>query len=210
MDFQTRTNVKVSLQGTDRILRTKSQIEHRNSHSSHTKSHFAYRTFQLQIPGRFSISTPSSQFAYLIRISFRTSHIPNRKSHVLPAVPHRKSNIANANFYLCPIMPKNILHRDIGCQMNVAGQRSCASVLAEADTLPAAGIDTADIILVNTCSIREIAEQRVGSPRPVPGTKKENARRVIVGVSVAWLSGLKRSCSRATRWLIWWLDQMLP
>ncbi|HSS01861.1 MAG TPA: MiaB/RimO family radical SAM methylthiotransferase [Kofleriaceae bacterium] len=48
-----------------------------------------------------------------------------------------------------------------GCQMNVADSDLIGSVLAEAGYAPAARADEADVIVVNTCAIREKAEERV-------------------------------------------------
>src|SRR4051794_33143497 len=48
-----------------------------------------------------------------------------------------------------------------GCQMNVADSDLIGSVLADAGYATAARSDEADIILINTCAVREKAEERV-------------------------------------------------
>ena len=48
-----------------------------------------------------------------------------------------------------------------GCQMNVADTEIVASVLENAGYTAAADLQTADIILVNTCAIREGAETKI-------------------------------------------------
>ena len=48
-----------------------------------------------------------------------------------------------------------------GCQMNVADSDLIGSVLAEAGYATAARADEADVILINTCAVREKAEERV-------------------------------------------------
>jgi tRNA-2-methylthio-N6-dimethylallyladenosine synthase len=48
-----------------------------------------------------------------------------------------------------------------GCQMNVADSELVASILNKAGYEAATDIDNADILLFNTCSVREHAEQRV-------------------------------------------------
>ena len=48
-----------------------------------------------------------------------------------------------------------------GCQMNVADSDLIGSVLADAGYAPAAKADEADVIVVNTCAVREKAEERV-------------------------------------------------
>ena len=48
-----------------------------------------------------------------------------------------------------------------GCQMNQADSEVVASILKKDDYEMTTDIAEADLILVNTCSIRENAEQRV-------------------------------------------------
>ncbi|MEI6060085.1 MAG: tRNA (N6-isopentenyl adenosine(37)-C2)-methylthiotransferase MiaB [Bacteroidota bacterium] len=48
-----------------------------------------------------------------------------------------------------------------GCQMNFSDSEIVASILETLDYEPTADIKTADLILLNTCSIRDNAEQRV-------------------------------------------------
>ena len=48
-----------------------------------------------------------------------------------------------------------------GCQMNVADSELVLSILNEAGYIQADSIDDADILLFNTCSVRDHAEQRV-------------------------------------------------
>ncbi|HUJ60147.1 MAG TPA: tRNA (N6-isopentenyl adenosine(37)-C2)-methylthiotransferase MiaB [Kofleriaceae bacterium] len=48
-----------------------------------------------------------------------------------------------------------------GCQMNVADSDLIGSVLADAGYAPAGGPDDADVVVVNTCAVREKAEDRV-------------------------------------------------
>lgn len=48
-----------------------------------------------------------------------------------------------------------------GCQMNFSDSEIVASILGEAGFAPTRALETADLILVNTCSIREKAEDTV-------------------------------------------------
>ncbi len=48
-----------------------------------------------------------------------------------------------------------------GCQMNFSDSEIVASILGEAGFAPTRALETADLILVNTCSIREKAEETV-------------------------------------------------
>ena len=81
-----------------------------------------------------------------------------------------------------PNMPKKYYIETYGCQMNVADSEVVASVLSDAGYAPAGSIGEADIILVNTCSIRENAEQRVWGRLDLFRAQKKKRPQVIVGV----------------------------
>ena len=71
-----------------------------------------------------------------------------------------------------------------GCQMNLYDADLMASILEKAGYRPADGQDSADVILVNTCSVREHAERRAfGRIRELGGLKKERpeTRLVVCG-----------------------------
>ena len=70
-----------------------------------------------------------------------------------------------------------------GCQMNVADTEIVASVLENAGYAAAEGISTADVILVNTCAIRENAETKIWNKiRSKYGVEKQRRPDVKVGV----------------------------
>jgi len=79
-------------------------------------------------------------------------------------------------------MPKTFYIETYGCQMNVADSEVVASVLSDAGYQPAVSIKEADLILVNTCSIRENAEQRVWGRLDLFKSEKKKRPQVIVGV----------------------------
>lgn len=79
-------------------------------------------------------------------------------------------------------MPKKYYIETYGCQMNVADSEVVASILSDAGYSPSVSIDDADIILVNTCSIRENAEQRVWGRLDLFRAQKKKRPQVIVGV----------------------------
>lgn len=60
-----------------------------------------------------------------------------------------------------PHKSKKIYIETYGCQMNFSDSEIVASVLTDHGYLPTEEIQSADIILLNTCSIRDHAEQRV-------------------------------------------------
>src|SRR5258706_11343121 len=59
-------------------------------------------------------------------------------------------------------MAGKVFIRTFGCQMNVYDSEKIAGVLAAADGLtPAAHAKEADLIVFNTCSVREKAQEKV-------------------------------------------------
>ncbi len=84
---------------------------------------------------------------------------------------------------------KKVYLETFGCQMNVSDSERIASVLKSEGFEITASEDEAEIVLINTCSVREKAEQklytRVGQIRKPPNSKK------MVGVlgCVAQLEG---------------------
>jgi tRNA-2-methylthio-N6-dimethylallyladenosine synthase len=77
---------------------------------------------------------------------------------------------------------KKLYIQTYGCQMNQYDSQRIARVLSRVDYVPTDRIDSADLILLNTCSVRDKAEQKVYSAL---GNWKEYKRRregVIIGV----------------------------
>jgi tRNA-2-methylthio-N6-dimethylallyladenosine synthase len=79
-------------------------------------------------------------------------------------------------------MPKKYYIETYGCQMNVSDSEVVASILSESGYEPVSDIKTADLILVNTCSIRENAEQRVWGRLDLFRSEKRKRPQVVVGV----------------------------
>ncbi len=79
-------------------------------------------------------------------------------------------------------MTKKYYIETYGCQMNVADSEVVASILGDAGYEPVRDIKLADLILVNTCSIRENAEQRVWGRLDLFRSEKRKRPQVIVGV----------------------------
>ncbi len=60
-------------------------------------------------------------------------------------------------------MPKKLYIKTYGCQMNVYDSERMSEALAESDYVPTDSPDDADLILLNTCHIREKAAEKVYS-----------------------------------------------
>jgi len=73
-------------------------------------------------------------------------------------------------------MFKKVYIETYGCQMNVADSEVVVSILAEAGFISTDNIKDAGLILINTCSIRDNAEQRIwGRLKAISYLKKINS-----------------------------------
>ena len=78
------------------------------------------------------------------------------------------------------VYPKSFYVESYGCQMNFSDTEIVASILKQSGFGPTRNIETADLILINTCSIREKAEDTVRKRLKFFGKVKRPA--ALVGV----------------------------
>jgi tRNA-2-methylthio-N6-dimethylallyladenosine synthase len=78
-----------------------------------------------------------------------------------------------------------------GCQMNVLDGERIAGALESLDLKPAAADDDADVVILNTCSVREKADAKVYSALGVLAEKKRENPDLVIGVAgcLAQVSG---------------------
>lgn len=81
-----------------------------------------------------------------------------------------------------PLNSTKLYIETYGCQMNVADSEIVVSILEEKGYTVTEDINEADTILVNTCSIRENAEQRVWGRLDVFKQIKKKKPELLVGV----------------------------
>jgi len=87
---------------------------------------------------------------------------------------------------------KHIYVESYGCQMNLADSEVVLSIMNEAGFLPTDDHSAADVILINTCAIRENAEQRVfGRLGDFKHYKRKNPG-VVLGVLGCMAERLRR------------------
>jgi tRNA-2-methylthio-N6-dimethylallyladenosine synthase len=77
---------------------------------------------------------------------------------------------------------KKLYIQTYGCQMNQYDSERIAQVMGRMDYVPTDRIESADLILLNTCSVRDRAEQKVYSALGRWKALKEQRQEVIIGV----------------------------
>ena len=78
---------------------------------------------------------------------------------------------------------KKLFIETYGCQMNVADSEVVASVMKMAGYDVTEEIETADAVLINTCSIRDNAEQKIFSRlSQLAAMRKKRGSHFIVGI----------------------------
>ena len=79
--------------------------------------------------------------------------------------------------------PKKLLLETYGCQMNVADSEVVATVMKMAGYETCEDINDADAIFINTCSVRDNAEQRIFSRlNQLNALRLKRQRRLIIGI----------------------------
>jgi tRNA-2-methylthio-N6-dimethylallyladenosine synthase len=77
---------------------------------------------------------------------------------------------------------KKLFIETYGCQMNVADSEVIASVMKMADYDTCQSIDEADAVLLNTCSVRDNAEQKIFNRLEVLNSLRRKKNSLIIGV----------------------------
>ena len=77
---------------------------------------------------------------------------------------------------------KKLLIETYGCQMNVADSEVVASVMRMAGYEPCEDVEQADAVFLNTCSVRDNAEQKIIHRLQALHALRKKGRRLILGV----------------------------
>ncbi|MGY6562359.1 MAG: tRNA (N6-isopentenyl adenosine(37)-C2)-methylthiotransferase MiaB [Luteibaculaceae bacterium] len=86
---------------------------------------------------------------------------------------------------------KKLLIESYGCQMNFSDSEIVASILAQEGYNTTRNVEEADVILLNTCAIRENAEQRIRGRLTNFKTLKDKNPSLVVGVMGCMAERLK-------------------
>ncbi len=77
---------------------------------------------------------------------------------------------------------KHLYIETYGCQMNVADSEVVAAVMRMAGYEPCETLDEADAVFLNTCSVRDNAEQKIVHRLEALAALKRKGRKLIIGV----------------------------
>lgn len=87
---------------------------------------------------------------------------------------------------------KNLYLESYGCQMNFSDSEIVASIMEQQDFATTRDMHQADVIFINTCAIRENAEQRVRKRLEIFNSIKEKNPGLLVGVLGCMAERLKK------------------
>jgi tRNA-2-methylthio-N6-dimethylallyladenosine synthase len=93
-----------------------------------------------------------------------------------------RGSVIVAGEKLQPALFKKLYIETYGCQMNVADSEIIAGVLTEKDYELTKNAELADIILINTCSIRKNAEDKVFKRLQFLSKYKKGNKNLLIGV----------------------------
>jgi len=93
----------------------------------------------------------------------------------------------NFYYYLCTeighiVQMKKLLIETYGCQMNVADSEVVASIMGMAGYEMCQDMEQADAVFLNTCSVRDNAEQKILGRLEFLHSLQKKGRKIIVGV----------------------------
>lgn len=88
---------------------------------------------------------------------------------------------------------KKLYLESYGCQMNFSDSEVVASIMNNEGYATTRNIDEADVVLINTCSIRENAETRVRNRLTEFKKRKEDQPELVVGILGCMAERLKKS-----------------
>ncbi len=88
-----------------------------------------------------------------------------------------------------------------GCQMNVADSDMLVGLLGERGMARTDRADEADVIVINTCAVREKAEERVLARARELGALKRRRKGVVLAITGCMAEHLKESLAQRAPWV---------
>tara|TARA_B100001287_G_C22685644_1_gene533410 strand:- start:3290 stop:4723 length:1434 start_codon:yes stop_codon:yes gene_type:complete len=108
--------------------------------------------------------------------------IEDRQGEVLDCVQSTHANTS-----------KKLYIESYGCQMNFSDSEVVASIMSENGFSTTRDVDEADVVLINTCSIRDNAEKRVRNRLTEFKKKKADNPEMVVGILGCMAERLKKT-----------------
>ena len=100
--------------------------------------------------------------------------------------------------------PRKLYIETYGCQMNVADSEVVAAVMATAGYETADSVDEADAVLLNTCSIRDNAEQKIfGRLQALNALRRRRGGHLIIGVIGCMAERVREELISSMRSISW-------
>ena len=106
---------------------------------------------------------------------------------------NRQGEALDLSYSSLPGAHKKLYLESYGCQMNFSDSEVVASILASEGYTTTREIEQADLVLINTCSIRENAEQRVRNRLTEFKHLKSNHPEMVVGILGCMAERLKKN-----------------
>ena len=106
---------------------------------------------------------------------------------------NRQGEALDLSYTSLPGAHKKLYLESYGCQMNFSDSEVVASILASEGYTTTRDIEQADLVLINTCSIRENAEQRVRNRLTEFKHLKSNHPEMVVGILGCMAERLKKN-----------------
>lgn len=106
-------------------------------------------------------------------------------------------------FFITYMANKKVYIETYGCQMNVNDTEVIFSILKKAGYDRTENMDEADVIMANTCSVRDNAEQRIWGRIDQFYGQKRQREGVLSGIVGCMAERLKTSCWKAAGWISW-------
>jgi tRNA-2-methylthio-N6-dimethylallyladenosine synthase len=109
-----------------------------------------------------------------------------------PLSEDRQGEVFELKDRIKPESAKHFYIESYGCAMNFSDSEIVASILMDIDYFPTRNMEEADLILVNTCSIREKAEETVRKRLRIFDKIKKSKNGLLVGVLGCMAERLKK------------------
>ena len=105
----------------------------------------------------------------------------------------RQGEVLDSKRFEVSSASKKLYIESYGCQMNFSDSEVVASIMSKKGYNTTRNIDDADVVLINTCSIRDNAEKRVRNRLTEFKKKKSDNPDMVVGILGCMAERLKKS-----------------